>query len=175
MKARWLALVASLGLLPLQGIAGEILIVEPASGSRNQRALDATLDKARQRQTGKSADATPGTVIITTDDQPSARRGAERAREAMEDAESYLSPGTGVISSETMAEDGTKIILRKEPPSGARRARLKARSYLEGDDERQDPRRCVVVNQVGTIGEGEGAKQSTNVFEKGNSAVTVCK
>ena len=75
-----------------------------------------------------------------------------------------------------MSGGGTTIILRAAPPSETEKLRQKARNYLAPESAVRGGKNCEVANTVGTIGEGVGTEHSSNVIEKGNSAVIVnCK
>lgn len=168
MKVRLAVSAALLGCLA--AYAGEIVIIQPAEKdtrsvrepTRSERELARTMGKARQQA------GTGGTTVIVGEE--ASRRSLDNAEQSIHDAQDYLRPGGG--TGNHSAPGDAAVILRATPQSDTERLRQKARSYI-ADNPARSGKTCEVVNTVGTIGEGSGAERSTNVIEKGNSAVIV--
>jgi len=173
MRDRIFAVATLLGCFA--AFAGEIVIVQPAEKdsrsvreqTRSERELDRTMDKARRY--GGGAASTPVFIDETGDS-----RLRDHTDQSIRDAQDYLRPGSGEDG--MSGTGGTTIILRAAPPSETEKLRQKARSYLAPESAARGGKNCEVANTVGTIGEGVGTEHSSNVIEKGNSAVIVnCK
>lgn len=168
MRARILAVATLLGCLA--AYAGEIVIIQSTGKdprsvrepTRSERELGRTMDKARQY--GGTGGAVP--VII---DETGEVRSLDKTEQSIRDAQDYVRPGGGADGMAGMG--GTTIILRAAPPSETEKLRQKARSYAAPDAARSGKTCAGAANTVGTIGEGVGTEQSSNVSEKGNSTV----
>lgn len=152
----------------LSAAGGEILILQPASQdgiSRNERESERAMDKARQ-QAGKTGKGV--TTIILSDDDVEKRRSAARAEEASQDARDYLRPSPSGMSGE-----GATVILRSVPLSESERMQQRARTYVVPPPAPVARKDCSAnaANQLGMIGEGQGATRSGTVSERGSSNV----
>lgn len=169
MTVRTALLVALLGCLP--AYAGEIVIIQSPDSSRSvrepsrsERELGRTMDKARQHVTG-------GAAPVVIDDSTGTRL-QDSTEQSIRDAQDYLRPATGSATPDT---GGTTVILRAAPTE-TEKVRQKARSYVVPEAGSKTVATCEVGNTVGTIGGVAGNERTTNVIEKGNSAVIVhCK
>lgn len=169
MRARILAVATLLGCLA--AYAGEIVIIQQSAEkdarsvrepTRSERELGRTMDKARHY--GGTGGAAPVIINETGEARP-----LDKTEQSIRDAQDYIRPGGGAEGMAGMG--GTTIILRAVPPSETDKLRQKARSYATPDAARSSKTCAGAANTVGTIGEGVGTEQSSNVSEKGNSTV----
>lgn len=129
--------------------AGKIVIVKPTpQESQSETGAEQNVDEARRYLEGNNSHSAE--VYVEGDGSTT-----NQAEELRNEASEYLDP-----PSEVDSDGQTILILRTEPSTGAKKARLKARSYVvpAGSTEK-----CIAVaeNQVGTVG-GESVENSSS-------------
>lgn len=143
-------------------LSGEIIIQPAGQGTRNEKALDRTMDKARQHA-GKQA-----APVVIENGMVDRGNNAERSSR---DAQDYLRPAV----SQPQTDENLTIILRNAPPSESEKSRQKAAAYLQPSGSSSTSRCGEVALTVGTIGDQTVVDRNvkTSVTERGNSAINV--